>query len=42
MTQQKARYDVNDRNAMLAFGSLGVSATSRGHRVEIDRSTSTG
>jgi hypothetical protein len=42
MTQHKARYDAIDRNARLAFGSLGVSATSRGHRVESDRSTSTG
>jgi hypothetical protein len=42
MTQEKARHDVIDRNAMLAFGSFGVSARSRGHRVEIDRRISTG
>ncbi len=42
MTQPKARHDVNNRSAMLAFGSLGLSAKSRGHRVESDRSTSTG
>ena len=42
MTQQKARYDVIDRNAGLAFGSLGVSAKSRGHRMESDRGSSTG
>jgi hypothetical protein len=42
MTQLKAGYDAIDRNAMLAFGSLGVSAKSRGRRVESDRSSSTG
>jgi hypothetical protein len=42
MTQLKARYDAIDRNAMLAFGSLVVSAKSRGHRTESDRSTRPG
>jgi hypothetical protein len=42
MTQQNVRYDVIDRDAWLAFGSLGVSATSRGYRTESDWSTSMG
>jgi len=42
MRTLQARYDAIDRNAGLAFGSLVVSAKTRGHRMESDRSTSTG
>ena len=42
MTQLKTRYDASDRNAMLAFGWVVVSAKQRGHRAESDRRISTG